>query len=261
MRDIFEDIFTNQPLDPTESARRNMRALRKRFYADAAVGADNAILLDGRPVRTPARRPLIAPNEAIARIIAEEWRAQGEDIDPAGMPMTRLANSIIDAVVDQPQPVVDEIAGYLDSDLVCYRAGEPENLVAWQAQHWDPVLDFARRALGARFVLAQGVVFQAQPAEALAAARRAIPREPWRLGALAAMTTLTGSALIALAYAQGALTLDAAWAAAHADEDFQMRQWGQDELALRRRAFRFAEMRAAGAVLENLPSKEDSRHG
>jgi len=260
MRDIFEDIFANQPLDPTEAARRNMRALRKRFYTDATAGADHAILLDGRPVRTPARRALIAPNEAIARIIAEEWRAQGEDIDPAGMPMTRLANSIIDAVVDQPQPVADEIAGYLDSDLVCYRAGEPESLVDWQAQHWDPVLDFARQVLGARFVLAQGVVFQAQPAEALAAARRAIPHEPWRLGALSAMTTLTGSTLIALAYAQGALTLDAAWAAAHADEDFQMRQWGQDELALKRRAFRFAEMRAAAAVLDNLPGTDSGRN-
>jgi chaperone required for assembly of F1-ATPase len=252
MRDIFEDVFTHQPLDPTESARRNMRALRKRFYKDVATGADHAILLDGRGVRTPARRPLVAPNAAIARMIADEWRAQGEDIDPATMPLTRLANSIIDAVVDLPQPVAEEIAGYLGSDLVCYRAGEPESLVAWQAQHWDPVLDFARHALDARFVLAQGVIFHQQPPEAVAAARRAIPRDPWRLGAVSAMTTLTGSALIALALAQGALSVETAWAAAHADEDFQMRQWGQDELALKRRAFRFAEMQAAAAILANL---------
>ncbi|HWM82432.1 MAG TPA: ATP12 family protein [Pseudolabrys sp.] len=253
MRDIFEDIFASQPLDPMESARRNMRPLRKRFYTDATVGPDHAVLLDGRPVRTPARRPLIAPDAAIAQMVVDEWRAQGEDIDPATMPMTRLANSIIDAVVDHPQPVAEEIAGYLGSDLVCYRAGEPDSLVAWQAQHWDPVLEFARQALDARFVLAQGVVFQQQPAEALVAARRAIPFDPWRLGALSSMTTLTGSALIALAYAHGALTLENAWAAAHADEDFQMRQWGRDELALKRRAYRFAEMQAAAAVLAHLP--------
>jgi chaperone required for assembly of F1-ATPase len=102
-------------------------------------------------------------------------------------------------------------------------------------------------------VLAQGIVFQQQPPEALAAARRAIPQDPWQLGALSAMTTITGSALIALAYAQGALTLEAAWDAAHADEDFQMRQWGRDELALQRRAYRFGEMKAAAAVLDALP--------
>lgn len=254
MRDIFEEIFDNPPLDPTEAARRNMRPLRKRFYKQATVDANNAILLDDKPVRTPARRSLAAPSVAIAQAIADEWNMQGEMIDPATMPLTRLANAIIDGVADAPQPVADEIARYLASDLVFYRAGEPASLVEWQARHWDPVLAFARDQLGARFVLAEGVVFQHQPEQALTAARRAIPSDPWRLGALSSITTLTGSALIALALDARALHVEEAWAAAHADEDFQMQQWGRDELALKRRAFREAEMRAAALILDRAGS-------
>ena len=118
--------------------------------------------------------------------------------------------------------VADEVAKYLGSDLLCYRAEAPEGLVARQAQAWDPVLAWARDALGARFVLVQGVVHVAQPREAIAAARAAIPAEPWRLGAVASITTLTGSALLALALSAGAIDADAAWAAAHVDEDWQM---------------------------------------
>lgn len=255
MRDIFEDIFAGDPLDPTEAARRNMRPLRKRFYAAASVGEDNVVLLDGKPVRTPARRPLAGPDARIAQAIADEWNAQGDSIDPGAMPLTRLANAVIDAVADAPQPVADEIARYLASDLVFYRAGEPRALVEHQARHWDPVLAFARDALGARFVLAEGVMFQHQPEQALTAARRAIPADdPWRLGAVSSITALTGSALIALALERGALTVDEAWAAGHADEDFQMQQWGRDELALKRRAFREAEMRAAALILDRAGS-------
>jgi chaperone required for assembly of F1-ATPase len=146
--------------------------------------------------------------------------------------------------------VLAEVEKYLASDLVCYRAERPEGLVARQAAAWDPVLAWARTALGARFVLANELTFVAQPPQALAAARRAIPREPWRLGALHAVTTLSGSALIALALAGGALSLDAAWAAAHVDEDWNMERWGRDAQALERREFRLAEMRAAALVLQ-----------
>jgi chaperone required for assembly of F1-ATPase len=249
MRDVFDDIFANQPVDPTEAARKNMRALRQRFYKDATVGEGNVVHLDGKPVRTPARRPLAGPTRALADALAAEWNAQNEVIDPGTMPLTRLANAIIDAVADRPQPVADEIAQYLESDMVFYRAGEPDSLVQHQARHWDPLLAFARNELGARFVLAEGVVFQRQPPEAVAAARAAISLEPWTLGALSSLTTLTGSALIALALARGAINPDDAWAAAHADEDFQMQQWGRDELAMKRRAFREAEFRAAVLVL------------
>jgi chaperone required for assembly of F1-ATPase len=171
-------------------------------------------------------------------------------IDPAKMPLTRLANSIIDGVIDTPSPVAREVERYLACDLVFYRAGGPVGLVMRQAMAWDPVLAWAREATGARFLLSEGIVFVTQPPQALAAASSAIPKHPWRLGAVHTITTLTGSALIAIALAQGALSVDAAWAAAHVDEDWNMQFWGRDELALEHRAARFSEMQAAAAVLE-----------
>ncbi len=155
-------------------------------------------------------------------------------------------------MADAPAAVAAEVERYLATDLVLYRAEAPDGLVARQAAAWDPVLAWAREALGARFLPGQGMVFTAQPADALAAAAAAVPRDPWRLGALHAATTLTGSALIALALARGALALDAAWTAAHVDEDWNMDFWGRDELALQRRAFRFAEMQTAALVLQSV---------
>jgi chaperone required for assembly of F1-ATPase len=260
MRDIFTEIFENQPLDPRESARRGARPkLRKRFYSQAHVGEAEAggfpLLLDGKPVKTPARRALTAPTAPLAQAIAAEWNAQAELIDPARMPLTRLANAVIDAVADTPKPVAGEVAQYLGSDLLCYRAAAPPGLVERQTQAWDPVLAWAHEALGARLKVAQGVVHVAQPSEALAAARAKIPadannvKDIWRLGAVSLITTLTGSGLLALALAQGALEADAAWAAAHVDEDWQMSQWGRDDAALERRAFFRAEFEAAVTVL------------
>ncbi|HET7848603.1 MAG TPA: ATP12 family protein [Pseudolabrys sp.] len=263
MREIFENIFEQQPLDPTEAARRAVRPqLRRRFYRHAATGPEAEglipLLLDGRLVRTPARRTLAAPAHALAGAIAAEWNAQGEKIDPATMPLTRLASTIIDGVADAPRAVADEMAKYLASDLLCYRADAPEGLVARQAAHWDPVLAWARERLGARFVPVQGVTYAAQPDEALAAARAAVPNDTadakqiWKLGALSSITSLTGSALLALALAHGHRDADAAWDAAHVDEDWQMAQWGKDEQALERRAFRRAEFDAAVLVLREI---------
>jgi chaperone required for assembly of F1-ATPase len=252
MREILEDASGFGPLDPTKAARRNMRpVLRKRFYRRASVGqgAPFPILLDGRPVRTPGGAALGLPTRSLGEAVAAEWEAQNEHIDPAAMPLTRLVNTIIDGVVPRPTPISEEVAKYLGSDLLCYRADSPEGLVASQARHWDPILAWARDELGARFVLAEGVVYVAQPDHAVAAARRAIPSDPWRVGAVNVITTLTGSALIALATEQGRLTAEEAWAAAHVDEDWNMSLWGHDELALARRAARFAEMQAACAVL------------
>ena len=254
MRELFENA---PPDDPIEATRRSMRTvLPRRFYetaATAAVADGYAVRLDDKPVRTPARRVLAAPTLVLAEAIAAEWQAQKDVIDPAKMPLTRLANAIIDGVADAPQPVAAEIAKYLASDLLLYRAGAPPGLVERQAQHWDPILYWARRALGVDFKLGEGVVHVAQPEAALAAARAAIPLEPWRLGAVHAMTTLTGSALIALAMARGALSADAAWQAAHVDEDWNLAQWGRDEMAAARREFRFAEFQAAATVLACCP--------
>jgi len=255
MRDIFEDIFIHQPLDPMESARKGARPRQsKRFYknAEAGEGGDDGfpVRLDGKPVRTPARRPLAAPTRALAAKIAEEWQAQGDMVDPMTMPLTRLANAIIDGVGERRAAIAAEVEQYLGSDLLCYRADAPEGLVARQSEAWDPPLAWARDALGARFILTEGVVHVAQPREAIEAARRAIPAETWRLGAVSSLVTLTGSALLALALAQGAIEPEAAWAAAHVDEDWQMSQWGRDDLALARRAYRRGEFDAAVTVLQ-----------
>jgi chaperone required for assembly of F1-ATPase len=253
MRDIFDELFANQPLDPMEAARRGMRpSLRRRFYETATTKAEpsgHSILLDGKAVRTPARQALAAPTAALAGAIAAEWQGQQEVIDPARMPLTRLANSIIDGVGASGRAVAADIQNYLATDLLFYRAAEPERLVARQHALWDPILAWARAALGARFELVEGVIHIAQPAESLEAAAAAIPRDPWRLGAVHAVTTLTGSALIALALAAGAIDVDTAWTAAHVDEDWNTELWGRDEMALARRAFHFAEMQAAATVL------------
>jgi chaperone required for assembly of F1-ATPase len=253
MRELFENPA---PDNPVEAARRGARPVpRKRFYkaaTTAAVPEGYAVRLDDMPVRTPAGRLLAAPTSALAEALAGEWQAQADVIDPAKMPLTRLANSIIDGVADRPDAVAAEIEKYLGTDLVCYRTTSPRGLAERQALHWDPILDWARAALGARFLLGEGVMHVAQPQAALAAARTAIPADPWRLGALHSLTTLTGSALIALAMAGGALAADDAWAAAHADEDWNMEQWGRDDLAMERRAFRRAEFDAAAKVLSSL---------
>ena len=252
MRDILEDIFGDEPLDPRQVARASLRPkTRERFYksASAGEGAPFAVLLDGRPVKTPAKNALAAPTQPLAQAIAAEWDAQRERIDPATMPLTRIANSIIDGVVPAPDPVAGDLAKYLGSDLLCYRADTPDGLVRWQIQHWDPILDWARTALGARFMLSEGIVFVTQPEGAIAAARAAIPSDPWRLGAAHVVTTLTGSALIALALCVGRIDLDAAWAASNVDEDWNMHLWGRDEMALVARAARFADLQAAAIVL------------
>jgi chaperone required for assembly of F1-ATPase len=256
MRDLFEEIFAKEPLDPAEAVRRGSRPrLPQRFYERAdveEVDGQFRVVLDGHPVRTPARRVLAAPTRALAQALAAEWQAQRGVIDPAKMPLTRLANTIIDGVAAAPVAVASDVERYLGCDLVFYRAGGPAGLVTRQEKAWDPVLAWARDVLGARFAMGEGIVFVVQPAHALAAAREAIPPDPWRLGALHSVTTLTGSALIALALARGALSVDAAWAAAHVDEDWNMDAWGRDQLALERRAARFAEMQAAAMVLQTV---------
>src|SRR4051812_1164303 len=262
MRDIFNELFQSEPLDPIKAARRGLRApLRRRFYREVSVAEGDgsfALRLDGRPVRTPARRMLAAPTSALADMLAAEWRAQTEFITPSAMPLTRLANSIIDGVAEKLELVADEVAGYIATDLVLYRATSPQGLVARQAAAWDPIVDWARDALDADFVVGEGLSYVKQSESALMAARTAIPRTAadaralWQLGALHSITTLTGSALTALALLRGHLTVQQGWTAAHVDEDWNMDQWGLDETALERRAYHFAEMQVAATVLAAL---------
>ncbi len=229
-------------------------ALAKRFYQQVTTGTEGGggavLLLDGKPVRTPGKAALRLPTRALAEAIAEEWRAQGERIDPLTMPLTRLANSAIDGVAGREQAVIDDIVAHAGSDLVCYRAGGPDGLVKAQQTHWDPVLAWARTALGAPLFLAEGVAHVAQPETSLARLRETLlGRDAFSLAALHVMTGLTGSALLALAVAQGRLTPEAAWEAAHVDEDWQISKWGQDAEAAERRKNRWRDFAAATRAL------------
>ena len=237
-------------------------ALSKRFYTTVSVeekaGAFE-VMLDGRPVKSPRQTTVALPTREAADLIAAEWAAQADTIKPASMPATRIVNAALDGVASDVGAVAADIVKYAGSDLVCYRAGEPPALVSAQAVAWDPVIAFANDTLDARMALTEGVMFVAQPPEAIAAiasAVGAIAREAnavLRIAALHVVTTLTGSALIALAVEAGALSCEEAWSAAHVDEDEQMRVWGLDAEALRRRAARFADMRAACALLTAIP--------
>ncbi|HXT08038.1 MAG TPA: ATP12 family protein [Roseiarcus sp.] len=229
----------------------------KRFYSTAGAGEVEggfAVLLDGRIARTPAKRKLVAPTRALAEAIAAEWATQGEIIEPLSMPLTRLADSALDGVAEALEATIAEIGSYAGSDLVCYRVPEPEALAARQAVALDTLLAFAEQTLGARFVLACGITHVAQPESSLQAVRAAIPREPFAVTALHALTSLSGSALLALALARQAIAVEAAWAAAHVDEDFQIERWGADEEAMRRREARGREFAAAARALAALRS-------
>ena len=215
-------------------------------------GFDNGhqVLLDGRPIRTPKKRLLALPTAALAEAIAAEWAAQRDVIDPATMPLTRIANSAIDAVADHMTEVATDIAAFAASDLLCYRAEAPEELAHRQAAAWNPILEWAAGALDTVFQVARGVMPVEQPAILRAGMLRALSSaDAFRLAGLHVMTTLTGSALLALAHAEGHLNIDDAWAAAHVDEDWQIEQWGADAEQSARRAFRRAEYAAASRLL------------
>ena len=249
-------IEGNQADSPVAALRRAAGPVRRRrFYQTVTIVAGQSghlVQLDGKAVHTPGRRLLAAPVADLAGALAEEWARQGAHIDPATMPLSRLANTIIDGVATARDEVAAEIRNYLASDLLLYCAEAPELLGARQAQLWDPILVWAREALGADFKPGSGVMHVAQPGAALSAAGAALPNDEWQLGALHAATTLTGSALIALALSHGALSAEGAWQAAHVDEDWNMEQWGRDEIALQRRGLRFAEFAAAALVLHAL---------
>ncbi|HZE45838.1 MAG TPA: ATP12 family protein [Xanthobacteraceae bacterium] len=256
MRELFDEVAGQSLLDPQEAVRRATRTpQRKRFYASAGVTEVDggfAVTLDGRPIKTPSGRIVAVPVREIADAIAAEWEAQQETIAPLTMPLTRFANSVVEGVVDHAELVADDVAKYLRSDLLCYRAGHPEGLVAREARHWDPVLFWAADTLGAHFILAEGVMHVSQPESAVQAARAALPSDPWRVAALHVVTSLTGSALLALALYHGVLDADQVWAAAHVDEDWNAEQWGVDEEVAARRAARLVDFKAASRILSAL---------
>jgi chaperone required for assembly of F1-ATPase len=261
MRDILNDLDAGKYLsdpDPVRRAQIQMRTpLPKRFYKTVSVErgeTGHVVKLDGKPARTPARALIELPSEKAAQLVAEEFSAQEEVIDPVTMPVMRLANTAIDGVAREADAVLEDILRFSSSDLLCYRADAPEGLVQRQNEAWDGVLDWARSALGARLNLAEGVIHVDQPREAIAAIGLHLrPRsDPFRLAALHLMTSLTGSALLALAVEAGERDAETAWKAAHVDEDWQIEHWGQDSEAMARRAARRRDMLAAARLIEAL---------
>ncbi len=233
----------------------------KRFYSEAAVAPDQigsgvafgtfTVALDGRPIRTPAKRSLTLASQALAQAIAAEWQAQKDEVRPQTMPLTKLASTAIDRVRDRPGAVVDEIARYAETDLLCYRAEGPEELVARQHTTWQPLLDWAAERFQAHLQVTTGVVPMAQAPAAVAALRAAVAaHDAMVLAALQTATAATGSAVLGLAVAEGHIDGEAAWQASQIDETFQLEKWGEDGEAAERRAALRAEIVAAARFID-----------
>jgi len=228
--------------DAPKGAGRAGPDLRKRFYKAAdiipAEGGGWSVVLDARPLRTPAKAPLVVPHQALARLIADEWGAQGARIDPETMPATRLANVVVDRVVPHQALIAAELAGYIGTDLVCYRAETPAGLVAVQCEHWDPMIDWARRRFDIHLVTTTGLLAVDQPPETVERLTRAIEAvDPWRLSVLHGAVTTAGSVIIGLALLEGASDAETAWAASQADEHYQISRWGEDAEQTERMTF------------------------
>ncbi|QDY69860.1 ATP12 family chaperone protein [Qingshengfaniella alkalisoli] len=208
---------------------------RKRFWTDTKVVEATGgyeVQLDGRSLKTPAKSALILPNLQVAELLRDEWEAQQEVVDPETMPATRMANSAIDKVAPQQREVAELIAAYGESDLLCYRATTPQELIERQAQAWDPILGWAAVKLGAQLETAAGVMFVPQPVDSVAALTRRVHRfNHWQLAAFHDLVALSGSLVIGFAAAARHLPLDHLWGVSRIDETWQQEQWGVDEEA------------------------------
>ncbi len=223
----------------------------KRLYKTAtaqSVEGSYGVLLDEKRLLTPAKLPLVVPSAALAAAIAAEWQAQGAELRPHTMPLMRLASTAIDLVARRHADVVAEIAAYAGTDLLCYRADQPPELATRQHAVWQPLLDWATLRYDAPLTVTAGIIPVTQPPATLRALAVAVAAyEPMRLTALHAITTASGSLIIALALLEGELDPDAAFAAAQLDENFQIERWGEDyEAADRRAALRADIATAAG---------------
>jgi len=224
----------------------------KRFYKEVTVQG-GAILLDGRPVKTPARASLVLPSALLAGAVAKEWRTQGERIDPRAMPLTGLSNAAIDRVAPDPAAFARPIAAYAESDLLCYRAEAPAELVARQAQEWDPLLDWARARYDVHFTVTTGIIHAPQsPATVARLGEVLIAQNAFMLAAMSPLVTVGGSLVTALALVEGAIDADRAFDVTHLDELWQAERWGEDKLALEARAARRRDFMAAAEMVKLL---------
>jgi chaperone required for assembly of F1-ATPase len=230
--------------------------VNRRFYREAAAVPDGdiwRIALDGKVVKTPARNPLTLPNRALAEAIVAEWAAQDTKVKPDTMPLMQLASTAIDRVASDRDRIVAETAGYAATDLVCYRAEGPAELVARQVAQWDPLIDWLRARYDVALQIAAGVMAIPQSDQALSALTRAVAaQDDLRLTALAVMTGASGSLAIALAVLEGRISPEAGADAAQLDELFQAERWGIDPEAEKRRALQKLDLVAARRFLDLL---------
>lgn len=226
-----------------------MLSAPRRFYKTATstpVDGGWGIQLDGKPLRSPAKRPFVLPTDVLAQAIAGEWQAQGEKIEPSSMPLMQFAATAIDRLADDPKALIEEVAGYGHSDLICYRAEEPPELVRRQEETWQPLVAWAAERYDVALNVTRGIMAVEQPAHARATFRRVLEAcDLFALTALAGATGSAGSLVIALALVEGHLEPDAAADAALLDELFQAEKWGSDPEAERRRAAIRADLHAA----------------
>ena len=205
----------------------------KRFWKEASIHKEDgqwAVVLDGRPVRTPARRAVAVPIRAMAEGIADEWNAQGEIVKPMTMPLMRAASTCLDRVIPEADAVRANLASFGGSDLLCYRATHPPALVARQAAGWNPVLDWAAERFGARLVVVSGVMHAPQPTDALTRLAEDVERhDPWALTGLSELVTISGSLVLGLAVSRAEVAPARAWEVSRIDEDWNVEQWGDDE--------------------------------
>jgi len=228
----------------------------KRFYkaVDVVESADGAaIQLDARPVRTPAKRELRVPTRGLADAVADEWRAQTENIKPASMPLTQIASTALDHVGPNRGEVVEITAAYGSSDLLCYRADAPAELVVRQASAWNPVLEWFTSHTGVALVTTTGIIHRTQPADAVSVMDRLVAdHDDWRLAGLSLATARLGSLVLAIGLINGKFSAAEAMALAHVDEDFQIERWGQDDEALAHRAGVAADVATARTLIDLL---------
>ncbi|MCH8999586.1 MAG: ATPase [Proteobacteria bacterium] len=234
------------------------RGKLQRFYKTAAVeavdgatdGAGFGVTLDGRRIKTPAKAEMILPGRGLAEAVAAEWDEQGEEVDPAAMPITGLAWTALDLVRPGRARVIEDLAAYAAHDLLCYRAEAPTELVARQQELWQPLLDWAARTLDAPLNVTAGVISVAQPAASLSALRSAVEsKDDFELTALSGAVTAAGSLVIGLALGAGRIDAAAAFEAAQLDESYQIERWGEDPEAARRRTAIHADLEAAARLV------------
>jgi chaperone required for assembly of F1-ATPase len=228
----------------------------KRFYELVTVlstSEGHSILLDGKPIKTPARTLLQLPTRALAEAIVTEWDMQGETIDAKTMPLTRHANTVLDRITAHRAHVIKELAAYGESDLICYRASGPADLVVLQSEAWDPLIEWAKQQFGVQLAITASINHVPQVPQAVAKLTAAVETHSnWQLAALHEAVTLSGSLVIGLALAHGRLTADEAWAAGQLDELFQASRWGEDADAATVRLNRRAALDVAARLFHLL---------